>query len=242
MSTDIDYNEVVGQWDEVHHYSPAPRHRRRLIFDLIKKLSFNSCLDVGCAQPYLLEALSKGDKQLFGCDISEKVMIDNRTKFSKATFEVVDISKDTFPGNKTFDLVVSSEVLEHIDDWRSAVKNLSLMTKKYLLITVPGGKYRTMDRIIGHFRHFKVNELSQEVEKNGLKVTLTRRWGFPFHTFYQFAINAVAPEKMYESFGCGKLTFSKRVIYSILYALFFINDLFPTGNQIILLAEKTNNS
>ena len=45
---------VVAQWDDAHRYTPAPRHRRRLILDLLAGLDFADCLDAGCAQPFLL--------------------------------------------------------------------------------------------------------------------------------------------------------------------------------------------
>ena len=238
MKYTTDYNEVTVQWADGHLFSPAPRHRRRLIFNIIKDLPFQSCLDVGCAQPYLLENLSKMDKQLFGCDISEKVINANKDLFKNVSFEVLDITKETYPAVRTFDLVISSEVIEHVDDWRSAVKNLSLMSKRYLLITVPSGKMQAMDMMIGHIRHYKADELSQEIEKNGFKVISSRYWGFPIHSLYKYAVNSVAPEKVYESFGCCQYSPVKKILCNILYFFFYINDIFRSGKQLIILAEK----
>ena len=112
------------------------------------------------------------------------------------------------------------------------------MSKDYLLITVPSGKKNPMDEMIGHIRHFKAEELSQEIEKHGFKVILTKYWGFPVHSLYKFAINAVAPQKLYESFACTKYTPFKKLITNILYYLFYVNDLFGNGAQLIVLAER----
>jgi len=43
------YNLTTAKWDDCHHYSPAPRHRRRLISNIVNKLDFNSMVDIGCA-------------------------------------------------------------------------------------------------------------------------------------------------------------------------------------------------
>src|SRR5947209_2086163 len=45
---------VVADWDDAHRYTPAPRHRRRLILKWVSGLDFADVLDAGCAQPYLL--------------------------------------------------------------------------------------------------------------------------------------------------------------------------------------------
>jgi len=240
MKNMMDYNEVTFNWADGHQYQPAPRHRRRLISNILKNLPFDTCLDAGCAQPHLLEILSKWNKDLYGCDVSHKVITANKEEFKHISFETMDITKETYPGNKTFDLVICSEVIEHLDDWQSAVKNLSVMSKKYLLITVPSGKMNPIDGMLGHIRHFKGDELTREIEKNGFKVILSRYWGFPVHSLYKFAINSVAPDKLYEKFAMSKFTPFKKIVCNILYYSFYINDLFKRGKQLILLAEKNN--
>lgn len=236
----MDYNKITHQWNDVHHYSPAPRHRRRLILKIINKLSFDSILDVGCAQPYLLNMINKENRKFFGCDISEKVITENRDTFSDINFEVLDISKEIYQGNRTFDLLVCSEVLEHIENWEIAIKNLSTMTKKYLLITVPKGKVHGIDKIVGHVRHFEGNELICELGKNGFKILSLKYWGFPIHWLYKYAINSIAKDKIYDYFAVSKYGLIKKLFSIILYCLFFLNDFFNSGNQLIVLGEKSD--
>lgn len=134
--------------------------------------------------------------------------------------------------------MLCSEVLEHIDDWQAALENLALMSRRYLLITVPSGKLHKIDQHIGHSRHFGHAELVAAVQRFGLSATRIRYWGFPFHSLYKYAINVIAPDKVYASFGEQSYGFSKRLISVVLYWLFFPNDLFYAGAQLLILAER----
>ncbi len=39
--------DEVAAWDDAHRYTPAPRHRRRLLLKLIGTLDFSDVLDAG---------------------------------------------------------------------------------------------------------------------------------------------------------------------------------------------------
>jgi hypothetical protein len=234
----IELKNIAYAWQDVHRFSPAPRHRRRIILGILKKIEFNSCLDTGCAQPYLLEAISKRNIQVFGCDISDRVIQANKKNFPAAQFEDVDISKEVYPQGKKFDLVISSEVIEHIKDWQQAIKNLTKMSDRYLLITVPSGKVHNIDKIIGHFRHYGYEELKDEIEKNGFKVIFYKLWGMPFHSVYKYLINAFGYKRIYKNFGTSGYGVIKRIFSYCLYFLFYFNDIFKSGAQLFILAEK----
>lgn len=236
----VDYNKVTFLWGDSIRYGPACRHRRRLIEKALRQIEFKSVLDVGCAQPYLLESLAGQDKELFGCDIADNVVVLNRKVFKQAQFETVDISKETYPGDRKFDLVVCSEVIEHIKDWPSAVRHLAGMARKFVVLTVPAGERRTTDRKVGHIQHFTGGELREELEKHGLTVKYQKSWGFPLHSAYRVAINMSVfnPEKLYDSFVMNKYGFFQIFISRVLYGLFYVNDLFHHGSQLILVAER----
>ena len=108
--------DAVASWDDAHRYTPAPRHRRRLLLQKMRELCFDDVLDAGCAQPFLLnEIVSRFNVSGFGCDVSESVLEQNRRIAPDCEFRALDLSSEVWPGGKTFDLVVCSEVLEHID-------------------------------------------------------------------------------------------------------------------------------
>ena len=47
---------------------------------------------------------------------------------------MIDLTRDTWSNGRKFDLVVSSEVLEHIRDSKAALAHLVEMSQRHLLI------------------------------------------------------------------------------------------------------------
>ena len=231
--------ELPIKWDDSQFYLPLPRHRRNMIMHLLRSLTFKEVLDAGCAQHYLLDVITKKFRvKGYGCDISNKIIETNRARAPLCEFKQIDLEKETWE-NKQFDLVISSEVIEHIPDWEAAVKNISLMSKRYLLITVPGGKKRRVDEIVGHYRHFQGDELTTVIEKQGFTCLKIVRHGFPMHSLYKRIINRMAPEQLYMSFHSGKeYSFAKKILAHGLYFAFYLNWLFPLGDQLYILAER----
>jgi hypothetical protein len=232
-------NNDVANWGDAHRYSPAPRHRRRLLLRWIERLDFADVLDAGCAQPFLLqEILARHTVAGFGCDLSEPVIEANRALLPDCSFRTLDLTAETWPGGRRFDLVVCSEVLEHLGDWRAAVGNLARMTRKHLLITVPGGPLRAMDRTVGHLQHFHGAELIGEIERHGCRVVHRCNWGWPMHSLYKAAISAVSPAAVYDAFSGGTpYGPGKRALSELLYGLFFVNDCTHRGHQILIQAR-----
>lgn len=239
--TGIDSKNVAAQWDDAHRFSPAPRHRRRLLLNLIAKLNFKDCLDAGCAQLYLLQdVVRRHGVAGYGCDISDQVIASNRKLAPACDFITLDLSCEVWPQGHQFDLVICSEVLEHIPDWQAALSNLARMSRKYLLITVPSGEVRHIDRLVGHHYHFQGQELVTELTKLGFSIMHIRRWGFPFHSLYKILINGIAPEQIYESFALAPYGYFRRLLCNALYLLFYLNGFINSGSQLILLAHNTD--
>jgi hypothetical protein len=233
-----DVNEVAA-WDEAHRFTPAPRHRRRLLLKLMSRLEFSDILDAGCAQPYLLaEAVARFGVPGHGCDLSPQVVAANRQALPGCEFHTLDLARQTWPGRRRFDLVVCSEVLEHLHAWREGLENVVRMARKHILITVPGGPLRAMDRRVGHVQHFDGIELVGALEGLGCRVEHVASWGWPLHTAYKAAISRLAPERLYDAFsGASRYGLGKRAVSEALYRLFFLNDLSRRGHQWVLHAR-----
>jgi SAM-dependent methyltransferase len=230
---------VVAAWDDAHRYSPAPRHRRRLIVSALHGLGVTEVLDAGCGRPFLLAAVrAQLGVPCYGCDVSDVVVEDPVWAGVAEELRVVDLEREAWPGGRTFDAVVCSEVLEHIGDWRAALRNVAAMTRRHLLVTVPGGRRRPMDAIVGHHRHFTVAGIADAVRAEGLTPVSARRWGFPLHTLYRWAISRAGAERMYATFGTERYSRAQIVLSDALYAAFFVNDAFRRGDQIVVVARR----
>jgi SAM-dependent methyltransferase len=234
-----DDRNVVAAWDDAHRYTPAPRHRRRLLLKILDGLEFDDVLDAGCAQPFLLgEMVQRYGVVGYGCDLSDQVVEENRRTLPSCEYRALDLTKEVWPDAQRFDLVVCSEVLEHLADWQGALRNLVAMARNDLLITVPGGPRRAMDRLVGHVQHFEGTELTHALEALGCRVERVSRWGWPVHSAYKAAISRLGPDRLYATFSDGeRYGFFKKAISELLYRLFFVNDLCGRGHQLIVHAR-----
>ena len=232
---------IVAGWTDAHVYSPAPRHRRRLMLNLVRTLEFRTMLDAGCAHADFLRALQpvRSDAKLYGCDLCRPLMEHNLKTIPGIGFATVDLAVEPFPDVPSFDLVVTSEVLEHIEQWQAALLNLLRISDRYIVVTLPAGRRYAIDERIGHFRHYTIEDVARIVEANGFRVLRARYWGFPFLSLYKWSINAFSPEKIYTAFGEKRYGVCKKAFCHFLYGLFFINDLFSSkGGQLFLVAER----
>lgn len=100
-------------------------------------------LDVGCLAGNFLDYLrEKGVnyKTFTGIDLSEKSVEIAKNKYSYGQYkwEVQDCQKMTFPDN-SFDVITAMEVLEHIDNPKTFLKEAHRLLRKngVLLITTP---------------------------------------------------------------------------------------------------------
>jgi SAM-dependent methyltransferase len=231
---------VVARWDEAHRHGPAPRHRRRLVIDLVRGLGASEVLDAGCGQPFLLAELrARLGVRCYGCDVSDAVIEDPAFAAEAEELRVVDLEREAWPGGRRFDVVVCSEVLEHVPDWRAALANVTGMARAHVLVTVPGGRLRPMDRLVGHHRHFAPATIVAALREEGFDPVLVRRWGFPLHSLYRWAISGLDPERLYASFGTApRYSRAQRLLSAALYAAFYVNDVFARGEQVIVLARR----
>lgn len=99
--------------------------------DIDKKIKI---LDVGCGHGTLLNLFYKGGfRNLYGCDIFER----NTNNYH---FDVVDLNIEGLPyNNAEFDLVICSDVLEHLENSSNILREIRRITKNngYLFLTIP---------------------------------------------------------------------------------------------------------
>lgn len=178
-------------WGGIREFTLAERIIRRLKRDHVHNLA-----DIGCGDGYLIYSiLKKRDyiDKIYAIDISS-----TRLKRVKAISRRINTIKTNatnicFPDN-FFDVVICSEVLEHIADYEKAVRELLRVTKKQLVITVPNDQVlvKTMcprckkyNYISGHINSFDKGTLREAILNNnpGKKIKIEFE---KFHTIYSY--------------------------------------------------------
>src|SRR3990167_9585086 len=114
----------------------------------IRPLNIDSVLDVGCGEGFTLARLKKEKigKSFEGID-----NLDESIEIAKKIHPGLDIKKgDIYKlpyKSNSFDLVVCTEVLEHLENPRKAYRELIRVSRKYVLLSVPNEPFFTIQRI-----------------------------------------------------------------------------------------------
>lgn len=109
-------------------------------------------IDFGCGTGHLLAEIHKQypEISLTGCDFSEESIRISRQLLPGVNFQVADIYNIPEEMQNQFDIVINTEVLEHLAHPSSALKNLLKLLKNgkgILILGVPNGR---MDTYEGH--------------------------------------------------------------------------------------------
>lgn len=140
----------------------------------------DSVLDIGCGNGALAYDLADKAKSVVGIDIVEKNILKAKAKFNKSNIKylVGDATKDL--DEEKFDVVILSNVLEHIDDRLNFLNGIKGLASK-ILIRVPmfdrdwlplykkelGVQWR-LDKT--HFTEYTEVTFREEIQKVGYKI------------------------------------------------------------------------
>jgi SAM-dependent methyltransferase len=110
---------------------PKIRHRARMLQEMIPE-GVERILDVGCGDGAITDHLAQR-WEVTGIDRSPTALQHVRTEAILASATELPLA------DRSFDLVVSSEMLEHLptDEYRRAIAEMSRVSRRYLLISVP---------------------------------------------------------------------------------------------------------
>jgi SAM-dependent methyltransferase len=220
-------------WDDMKRYGPFARHVRRLIMSLMRTVEFEAVLDVSCGQGSLLLdiAATFPKAKLFGTEISTAALEMVKTRVPHGQFRRLDLEKDLL--DRRFDFVVCSEVLEHIHDDTSAIRHLRAMTNKYLIVSSPQGRMRSLEpAAYGHVRNYARGELVAKLTQAGLHVLKVIEWGFPLYSpLYRDLMNLIGGRGTTGQYGAGQ-----KLAAQIIYLLFKLNSS-KRGDELVVLAE-----
>ena len=232
----FDYEGIwEGTWGDMQRFGPVHRHHRRIFSEILRNLpqdQIQTIADIGCGEGSNLLFLKSQfpHARLFGFDIS-KTAIESAKRNVNAEFRLLDIQKE-IPQQK-FDLVFCSDVVEHLEDDQTALKNIKSITNKYALIATVQGRMRSNEQTIGHVRNYEYGELKQKIEAAGLHVLQIVEWGFPFYSPLFRDLIRIFPAS--QQFSYGSYNAFQKLVSHILYALFLLNR-HDKGDVIFVMA------
>jgi ubiquinone/menaquinone biosynthesis C-methylase UbiE len=124
--------------------SKNPMFRKLMdgFFSALKKclseIEYSRVYEAGCGEGKVSAFVSGliPSLEIHGSDISEDCVRQAKDACPVGNFSVGSIYQLEVP-SASFDLVIACEVLEHLEDPESALKELLRVTNKYLLISVP---------------------------------------------------------------------------------------------------------
>lgn len=177
---DVDTYAIESQVEQTHWWFVV---RRCLIRSIVKKLNLPpdpAILDVGTSTGANLRLLQEmGFTNLLGLDRSPEAIRWCEGK-GLGTVQRGDICSIPFR-DESFDLILATDIIEHVDDDIMALKELQRVLKKSgrIVITVPTfpSLWGLQDDVAHHKRRYRRHDLLGKLEKSGLK----RNKGFYFN-------------------------------------------------------------
>lgn len=163
-------------------FSIATRIRDRYVKAMLKPSLGDSILDIGCGIGYYCEFLSTFSMRVVGIDRDPKAIEFSKGLYPDISFSVQTATSIDFK-DSSFDKILCSEVLEHIEDDALGIREIRRVVKPkgLVLITVPctEGVFGSRIKNFGHTdnsfeKHHRAgytfNEIKSLLETNGLIV------------------------------------------------------------------------
>src|SRR5436190_5736758 len=100
------------------------------------------------------------------------------SEYDSVKVRSLDISRNSYPELELYDTIVCLNVLEHIENDVVALKNMHSLLKPggRLLLYVPANPrlYCEIDRGVGHFRRYVIDDLTDKMKQAGFRVSHSR--------------------------------------------------------------------
>jgi 2-polyprenyl-3-methyl-5-hydroxy-6-metoxy-1,4-benzoquinol methylase len=150
---------------------------------MIKELSPKTILDAGCGEGFTMNKLRENGigNKIEGIEYEEDSIVFGKKLFPNLSIKQGSVYDLPYEDN-SFDLVICTEVLEHLDEPEKAVKEMLRVSGKYLIISVPNEPFfmfsnflrgKNVSRFgndIGHVNHWNPIGLRKMLKENGMKI------------------------------------------------------------------------
>ena len=150
-----------------------PSHLARYKFAASKLLPTDRVLDAACGSGYGSELMKWSCKRVYGVDI-EPEAIRHAIQFFNANFFQMDVM-DVDKIRKDYDVAVSFETIEHLENDVDFLKKLRLVSRK-LICSVPNENHYKFDPEVfkedkyPHLRHYTPDQFRELLTSTGWEI------------------------------------------------------------------------
>ncbi len=119
------------------------RSMMEVIYRLVESTNPKTVLDAGCGEGFVSQYLAtrNGSMSITGVDVQPQAIEFAKKTFGETvTYRLGSLYSLPFSDN-SFDTVVCSQVLEHVDDVETAMAELKRVARRFVVITVPREPY-----------------------------------------------------------------------------------------------------
>ncbi|AOB33985.1 hypothetical protein AKI39_23605 [Bordetella sp. H567] len=143
-----DWESLGGPEQTRFFYKTALDNLPKWFSEKIRREKASMC-DWGCATGDGTDLLAQIlDVPVVGVDFSDVAIQTARGRYSKPEFQAVDyLSRENRPSQAKYDILFTSNTLEHFPNPQEVLKDLAVLARKYLVVLVP---FREYDR---HHEH-----------------------------------------------------------------------------------------
>lgn len=160
------------------------------LVSLAKALEAKTILDAGCGEGFTMNRLSKNGigMNIEGVEYSKDALTLGKKLFPNLTFKEGSVYNLPYKDN-SFDLVVCTEVLEHLAEPSKVMKELLRTSRKYVLVSVPNEPFFMLGNLLrgknlsrlgsdpDHINHWTIGSFQNFLKKNGVLIKILK---FPF--------------------------------------------------------------
>jgi len=160
------------------------------VVSLAKPLNPKKVLDAGCGEGFSLNKLitNKIGEYLEGIENSKEAIVLGKKLFPKAKIKLGSVYDLPYEANY-FDLVLCTEVLEHLENPQKALLEIIRVSKKHVILSVPNepffrmanflaGKYiKSFGNPPDHINHWNLFSFQRFIKKQNVKIKNIK---FPF--------------------------------------------------------------